>query len=235
MRKSVLLICGIISICADKCLFAEPVVWGPDTELEGCYSWDCLEPSKWYSIAGPDHRNCKDYTAMCVNISGVDFGVASCSTCDYGYELKEGNAGITACAVDESDDAGGGVNSYRYSYCYKNCQASNCTSDAYWRAGSTGYEVRTARSCSETGTNGECNGAPEYRCAENYYGSSTDGKNGCEPCPQWMGVYSDDGLVTRVVGKSNAGSTTIADCFVKQNTYYDSFGTFETDGDCIGQ
>ena len=186
MRKSVLLICVMIGLYAGNCIADAPVIWDEGSRLEGCDSWICLEgqPEQWYSTASPGLRKCKEYTAMCVYQSGSVFGVSSCSTCEYGFELRVASSGITACyqsdnGNDKGDDNGddngnGGVNSYSYTECYQNCKPTNCADDTNWRSGSTGYQVRTERSCSVEGPSGICNGVSKYRCAAGYYGSSED-------------------------------------------------------------
>ena len=236
MNKNILLICGLIAGFANNAMAVDPIVWGPGTpSFDGCYSWYCWEPEVWYiNSTGPGHRNCKDYTAMCVYLQGKVTGVASCYTCNPGYELVKNPSasGITACSStgDPNEDSGG-VGHYDYTECVKNCTASNCAS-TNWVAKSTGYETRTYRSCSATGTSGTCNSTTQYRCAAGYYGSSTNGTSGCTQCPQWTGVYTNSGKTTLARGTSSAGTTAITGCYVAPGTYYDATGTFKTTTNC---
>jgi len=161
-------------------------------------------------------------------------GVASCTSCAPGYELKTGVQGwITACSDtgDPKTDGSGSYGSYTYNKCTKNCQASNCAPSS-WSALRTGYESRTYRSCSATGTSGTCNASTQYRCAAGYYGTSTNGTSGCNPCPEWKDVYANSARTTKVYGTSSAGATAITGCFVVAGTYYDATGTFKTNGNC---
>lgn len=234
MKKNILLVCGIVAGYANNCLAVNPIIWGADDHFDGCYSWSCLGPERWYGINGPDGRNCKTYTGMCVYQDGRALGVASCSSCNPGYELVQGTSGITACApYDYTDikDNSSGVSSYYYTYCTKNCNTTTCAPTS-WTALRTGYETRTNRTCSATGASGTCNSATQYRCAAGYYGSSTNGTSGCTQCPQWTGVYTNSGKTTLARGTSSAGTTAITGCYVAPGTYYDATGTFKITSNC---
>jgi len=97
---------------------------------------------------------------------------------------------------------------------------TNCTSDADWSLGESGYLYKVSRKCN-------CNTCVEstlYQCAAGYYGSSTDGKSGCTQCPSSGGI----------VGMSNAGSTEITSCYIPANlTATDSTGTYTYTSDCF--
>ncbi len=237
MKKSVLLICAaLISGYATNSYAVDPIAWGPADSFEGCYSWACGRggSAEWYlNNTGPNSRNCADYTAMCVYLSGRETAVASCQSCNPGYELVKSTDGITACSdTGDPKEDGGGVGSYYYTRCTKNCQASNCASTS-WTALRTGYETRTYRSCSATGTSGTCNASTQYQCAAGYYAKSGSGSSlVCDPCPTWTGVYTTSSKTTLVRGTSNAGATAITGCYVKPGTYYDATGTFKTSGNC---
>lgn len=236
MKKNTLLaICGILCGYSSDGFAVEPIVWGAGDQLpSGCYSWQCSGAfvEEWYPLASPTERNCADYTAECVIISSKTIGVVSCKNCNPGYELKMGNSNISACSDNSSgyDDAGG-INSYDYTYCTKNCNSTTCVSSA-WTAKGTGYQTRTYRYCSATGTSGTCNSSTQYQCATGYYGSSSNGISGCTQCPTWNGVYTDSAKTTLVRGTSNAGTTAITGCYIAAGTYYDASGTFNTTGSC---
>ena len=233
MKKSVLLaVCGVLGVYANNGLAVDAVTWGPGTSSlgAGCYSWNCYVPDAWYYSASPTSRNCADYTAMCVYLSGTVTGVASCMTCNPGYELAKTTAGITACSQsgDPSEDSGG-INSYTYTYCTKNCSTSNCAPTA-WSAKGTGYETRTNRSCSTTGTSGTCNTSTQYRCAAGYYGSSSNGTSGCAQCAEAPSVYTNSARTTKARGTSSAGTASQNGCYLVAGTYYDVSGTFTVSG-----
>lgn len=232
MKKSVFLMGGVISVFATDCVAVDPITWGAADSFDGCYSVSCHMPDLWYVNADPAYRNCKDYTAMCVYLEGRVTGVASCRTCNPGYELTLSHGGITACSFYEDGyEDGGSVDSYQYTYCSKNCSSSNCVPDS-WSALRTGYESRTNRTCSTTGANGTCNVSTQYRCAAGYYGSSTNGTSGCSLCPEWSTVYTTSTRTNKVRGTSSAGATAITECFVASGTYYDATGIFKISGSC---
>jgi len=238
MKKSALLICAIIGGYANNCHAVNPIYL---SSVDGCYSYPCGAPDEWYVIGSPDYINCATgyYSAACVHYGSLrSVGVASCTSCNPGYELTEVSGGVTACSAtyEEAFATGTGAVSssghYKYTECVKNCQASNCISDA-WKALRTGYESRTYRSCSTTGASGTCNASTQYRCAAGYYGTSTNGTSGCSQCPTWSGVYTDSARTTLVRGTSSADSNTaITGCYVVAGTYYDATGTFKTTGNC---
>lgn len=234
MKKSILLICGLIVGYANNAMAVNPIMWGAGDTLDGCYSWNCLMPEEWYPNADPTSRNCLEhkYTGLCVYIDGVGIGVASCSECAPGYAMVQGRTGITACSIyADGTGADSGASAYDYTYCTKNCNTSTCTSDN-WSSLRTGYESRIYRSCSATGTSGTCNSSIQYRCAAGYYGSSSNGTSGCTQCPTWSGVYTNSGKTTLARGTSSAGATAITGCYVAPGTYYDATGTFKTTSNC---
>lgn len=234
MKKNILLVCGIIAGYVNNCLAVDPIMWGAADHFDGCYSFYCVAPEQWYPLSDPSHRNCADYTAMCVYLDGKETGVASCRTCKPGYELEQGLAGISACAPEnytDIGDNGGGVSRYDYTSCTKNCNTTTCASTS-WTAKGTGYETRINRTCSATGASGTCNSITEYRCAAGYYGSSTNGTSGCTQCPQWTGVYTNPDKTTLARGTSSAGTTAITGCYVTPGTYYGAIGTFKTTSNC---
>ena len=88
---------------------------------------------------------------------------------------------------------------------------SNCSSTT-WGERSTGYEVR----CNERYL---C----EYRCADGYYGSSSNGISGCTKCPVAIGGS------TSVAGSN----TSITDCYIPSGTSFsDSTGSGTYTSNC---
>ena len=235
MKKNILLVCGIVAGYVNNCLAVDPIIWGAGDHFDGCYSWNCAVPELWYIHSSPTYRNCASYTTMCVYQSGISRGVASCDKCNPGYELTQDYSNIGACAPEDYTDIEdniGGVYRYDYTYCTKNCNTTTCAPTS-WTAKGTGYEIRTNRTCSATGTSGTCNSTTQYRCAAGYWGSSTNGTSGCVPCPQWTGVYTDSGKTTLARGTSSAGTTAITGCYVSPGTYYDVTGTLKTTSNCV--
>lgn len=97
------------------------------------------------------------------------------------------------------------------------CVAPSCSdcSNGSWTAGNTGYQKKQVASC----VCGVCKKDYEYRCAANYYGSSTNGTSGCRACPNG--------------GKSQAGSTSITSCYLSTGTSgSDVTGSYQYTGNC---
>lgn len=235
MKKSVLL----LAICGTLCgytnsSFAVSPIYG--ITVDGCYSWTCVGGANsfdWYPNSSPSERNCASYSAACVHYSQINgTSVATCTACNPGYELAQGSAGITACSrLEDGSDEAPSAGRYNYTYCTKNCNSTTCAPTS-WTALRTGYETRTNRTCSTTGTSGTCNSTPQYRCAAGFWGSSTNGTSGCSQCPPWTGVYTNSAKTTEVRGTSPAGTTAITGCYVAPGTYYDATGTFKTTSNC---
>ncbi len=205
-------------------------------DVSGCYSYTCSEAAvyNWYDNRSPSGLNCNDSAVTCVHYSDAPTGVASCISCPAGYVLENVSGNIAACSETADAVANhdyGSFGSYNYNKCTRNCQTSNCASDD-WRALRTGYETRTYRSCSATGTSGTCNASTQYQCAAGYWGSSSNGTSGCNPCPEWQNVFANSARTTKVYGTSAAGATSITGCYVVAGTYYDATGTFKTSGNC---
>ncbi len=80
------------------------------------------------------------------------------------------------------------------------CNSSNCVSDSSWSNGNTGYQKKVSRSCSSN----QCRETTSYRCADGYYGASSNGSSGCSRCPYADGYY----------GSSSAGSTSQTSCYM---------------------
>lgn len=129
MKKSTLLICGIICGYVNNCLGVNAIMWGAGSSFDGCYSVHCMAGDRWYPAVSPSELNCKEYTAMCVDIDQSKVAVSSCYNCAPGYELaKSSRGGITACASEYGGEPDSSVISYEYTYCVKNCLSSNCSS-----------------------------------------------------------------------------------------------------------
>lgn len=211
MKKSLLLICGIIG----ECINISPSY---SLTVNGCVNYG-RGGAPWYG-ASPTTLNCNDYDTATVNVGGSYQTVVSCVNCSNGYRLSNAkNGGVTACEAPDGGGNGGGHGTYTYYACEKYCDSTNCATSA-WSAFGTGYEKRMVRSCSSTGANGTCNSTAEYRCEKGYYGTSTNGTSGCSPCP-------GAGLT------GSGGATNITACFLYKWTvsdsdmrYYDQSGEF---------
>jgi hypothetical protein len=129
----------------------------------------------------------------------------SCQTCANGYNIKSGNTQNTGSCT------------FIYQDCEINCNGcENCISDTNWVAHATGYEKKVDRNCdcntcNTTGTS--------YRCAADYYGTSTNGSTGCTACPESK--------------SSAAGATAITSCYIPAGTTdEDTIGNYTYTSDC---
>lgn len=96
---------------------------------------------------------------------------------------------------------------YTCSICTK---CDTCVSED-WTNSSPGYQYKTNASCNESTCT--CTKTTSYRCASNYYGTSTNGSTGCSACPD--------------NGKSDPGSETIDSCYKSSGTQFsDTYGNF---------
>lgn len=156
-----------------------------------------------YDYEFTDTSRCRTYELNCYQSGSTKIKMINCTSCVSGAELKqnqwyEGNS--------------------KFLY-YNTCVCSNCSTSA-WQSGNTGYEKRTACDFDT------CEVKPEYRCAKNWYGSSTNGISGCNRCPLFSGgVYGET---------ASAGTSSVSQCYVPANkTYTDSTGTFEFTRNCF--
>lgn len=166
--------------------------------------------------------------AVCLGAGGVRraHAVAACSTVFSDVQCNGWTAenGGLLCACHDckpgyhTSTNGTGTRVYQgvtYTL-WQNCEAcpscGTCVSDTDFRAAGTGYQVRTIRTC-----NCGCHATSVYRCAPNYYGTSSDGKSGCTQCPS--------------NGQSSAGTGNIRGCYITGGS--DTSGTFTfTNGAC---
>ena len=95
------------------------------------------------------------------------------------------------------------------------CNSTNCKSTA-WAAHGSGYEVRDYKHCSDSWT---CASETQYRCADGYWGTPSNGASGCSPCPN--------------PGTSPAGTTEQTGCYVMSGT--DAAGIFSYADKCYYQ
>lgn len=217
--KSILLICGLVYTYNTNGYAVSPIYL---SSVDGCYTWHCMEGDEWYGYQDPTSLNCANSSVVCVNIGGSSYSVSSCTSCNSGYELEKSYGYITACSEDSATDYEAPSNGrYEYTKCVKNCNSTTCASTD-WTALRAGYETRIYRWCSTTGTSGTCNSRTEYRCAKNYFGSSTNGTSGCNRC------WESAGAVTKA-----AGSTSPTDCYIPKDTAFsDTTGRGKYTADC---
>jgi hypothetical protein len=64
-----------------------------------------------------------------------------------------------------------------------------------------------------------------FRCAEGYFGRTSDGTTGCYQCPEYDGLYTNSQLTTKARGTSVAGTTYAGGCYLPSGTYYNMSGT----------
>ena len=169
-----------------------------------CRQMACMPSDSSIEVRG---LNCAMSTATCWG-SGTDkTGVESCTTCESGY-TKVSKSIILSC--------GNGTVTATYNTCLPTCTTSNCKSDTSWSAAGTGYQKKANRSCSDSTT---CKTTYSYRCAAGYYGSSSNGRSGCNPCPSG--------------GTSSAGTTSATGCYIPSGTTgSDSTGTYKYTSNC---
>lgn len=143
-------------------------------------------------------------TIQCLRHNGIGqiIRVGTCNSCTSGTRTLH-NSGVSC-------DGGNEIT-------YYSCDICTTTE---WTAASTGYQSRKyCASSSDTGT-------VEYRCASGYYGTSSNGTSGCTQCPEATNIYTNSARTTRARGTSAAGTTSSANCYLPQGTYYDASGTF---------
>lgn len=143
-----------------------------------CDGGTCTKEVWWDDSVGT-FRDCGAATCTCINAqTGTTTYTCACySDAECGYNQKCINNKCKTCV-----------------------SCSNCTSTS-WGYYSTGYQTRTVKTCS---CEGVCSSKKEYRCANNYYGNSSNGSSGCSPCP--------------LSGKSAAGSSNITACYLPMGT-----------------
>lgn len=105
---------------------------------------------------------------------------------------------------------------------------TNCDSTDWAATGTAGYESKINAACMIL--TGQCTKTTEYRCAETYYGTSTDGKTGCTRCPSSKDGGLGDG---DPYGNSDAGTTDITGCYIPAgDEICDATGCFDVIADC---
>ncbi len=103
-------------------------------------------------------------------------------------------------------------------------ECANCHSDTSWNNVSTGYQSKATRTC----ICGDCNVSYEYRCADGYWGTTTNGISGCTMCP-----VLDDKVAIKTYGVSIAGNNRdITSCYLKPGNYNDYTGGFSVSSNC---
>ena len=123
------------------------------------------------------------------------YGVTECRACEGDFELTELEADIPGCFT------------MTYQGCAEGCaKCDDCVSDTSWSAAGAGYEKKVTRTCDC----GYCDETASYRCAANYYGSSSNGTSGCTACPSYNGI----------AGTSSAGSTSASACCISSGATY---------------
>ncbi|MDE5615699.1 MAG: hypothetical protein K2I81_02605 [Alphaproteobacteria bacterium] len=119
-----------------------------------------------------------------------------------GFECSAKEIGTCSCYTN-----GSGTSTY-------NCVCNGCSNcnSSEWENYGTGYQRRNIAYCSCN----SCSRYYSYRCAEGYYGTTSNGTSGCTRCPASGGIY----------GMSAAGSTTITACYIPSGTgFSDSTGS----------
>lgn len=156
--------------------------------------------------------NCEVSTRTCqFKISSQIVIMDQCTKCKTPYTLTKSHlAGDGSCSSMN-------INKPLYVYTCE-CTCSNCTATSSWAAYRTGYEKYTGKGCDCSGSTATCKTITDYRCAANYYGTTSNGTSGCTPCPS--------------SGKSAAGSKYISGCYIPEGTYSDTTGKYAMKCDC---
>ena len=152
-------------------------------------------------------QNCQTTGARCYGGASEMVGTTTCETCRSGYVRVSRTFNATCATRPIRID---------YYTCLLACTNSNCKSDTSWSSYGDGYERRILRECSDSTT---CKTTYSYRCAAGYYGSSSNGTSGCNPCPSG--------------GTSSAGTTSATGCYIPSGTTgSDSTGTYKYTSNC---
>lgn len=123
--------------------------------------------------------------------------VHTCQTCDTGY------VAVTEYAY--VDDCG------QVSYTNCDCKCSGCSSSDYTDIGN-GYERRELKTCSCSSGSAKCvTSGYSYRCAQGYWGSSSNGTSGCTRCDPSGGAYGTT---------ASAGTTAKTGCYLPSGTSF---------------
>ena len=161
-----------------------------------------------YSDASDMSGTCTEYAAP-QRINGANVYYYECTECDTGSHLESQTLRVS--------DAGNC--SLTFNTCEDNCASVDCPYGA-WTSNGPGYEYQVINTCDQS--DGTCvdSGSKNYRCADSYYGSTTNGTSGCSPCPKIEGIQS-------------VSNEERSDCCVsKGSTGTDEFGDFQLKNEC---
>lgn len=214
--------------------------------ISNAYGLSVIGPGTGQELGSCSETSCPSSTGSLKTISNMQDPYCASQQID-----SDATSWTSKCYKDQNNDI------FKYSYCnrcmsgytlstaYANpcnqqtgiqmqfqkceCICTNCGTSS-WSAGNTGYQQRTTGSCSCTSGSAKCNEHTEYRCADGYYGSSTNGTSGCTRCPgsEAGGLGTGD-----IHGYSNAGTTTITGCYLSEgDEICDSTGCFDLMSDC---
>ena len=147
---------------------------------------------------------------------GNAFGATSVSKCCSGNSCS--SVYIEGCKSCLSDlDCNSGTSG-----------CTDCDSTDWAPTGTAGYESRINAICMIL--TGKCTKTPQYRCADSYYGTTTDGTSGCTPCPSSQAGGLGSGVTQ---GSCEPGSTSITACYIPYNEELcDNSGCYDTPEDC---
>lgn len=108
-------------------------------------------------------------------------------------------------------------NIFQYEDCARSCAGcSNCEDNGTWSAsGTAGYQKRTKKTCNMDSCS--CETSTVYRCAQGYYGSSTNGTSGCTRCPRadTTDLFSPFGTT------DSAGQIAVYSCYIPAGTVFE--------------
>lgn len=160
-------------------------------------------------------NGCTDVTWTTSGMAtGYEYSIQCGSTCDTSRKYR--------CAADYYGTTTNGTTGCQHK--------DNCISDTVYKSfGSTGYERKITRGYNSTSRT--CvDRVVSYRCAPNYYGTSTNGTSGCTQCP---GSEAGGLGAGETNGTSNAGTTSITGCYMPKDVEIcDGTGCFDLMSDC---
>ncbi|MCM1295097.1 MAG: hypothetical protein NC311_06110 [Muribaculaceae bacterium] len=195
----------------------------PNNE-QGFYMKDCVYD---YMSDSEKQSSLFAYSCRCseaFNETGIDgYLFSGCSTDNIKYKCDTGNKYYQSTSTIKCTVTTDSNGDFKFSGC-RGCAPCNEDKEL-WNNSNTGYQRSFYKKLNINGDTATCDDVynNKWRCAANYYGTTTNGTSGCNPCPTLESagltpVCNSSGLCPYV--KSNPGSTQITQCYA---------GTWEPD------
>lgn len=177
--------------------------------------------------------NCQgSYNVYFSSPQGDCYIMGNCRTCKPGYTLV--NQDINDNWFTYCDNPS--VLPKTQSTCECICDEST-KPNSYWYSISNGRQQRENYTCQCTSGAAVWVKSLQYRCDSGHWGTAT-ASGGCSPCPKTghNGVppaFEDLVEPTEVLGKSDAGATSITQCYMPMDYIYtDNIGKYEMTAKC---